>query len=84
MDPVHLIPKQRIRRELRSRYPRLDEQTLLNAVWHESMWVRGCRHHHNELDVSRKLRIPASEIPLKTRVVARLFGVEWSLDLDYH
>lgn len=83
MDRCHLIPKQRIRKQLRSDRPNLDPETLLRCVWHESMWVPGCRQHHSELDVSRVLRIPREDIPEITWAVAALFRVEWSLEYDY-
>lgn len=83
IDKCHLIPKQRIKRELRSRYPNIDDEGLRAAVWHDSMWVYGCRKHHGELDVSRTLRIPRDSLLVKTRVVAEMLGLGWSLDLDY-
>lgn len=83
MDRCHLIPAQRVRKELRSRWPRLDAETTLKLVWHDYVWVWGCRHHHNELDISRKLRIPYDELPAKTKAFARLLGLSWSLQRDY-
>jgi hypothetical protein len=79
-DPVHLLPKQRIKREVSH------DQRI---VWHPATFVRACRRHHGMLDVERTLRIPRSEAiteasPRSPRPrLAREFGLEWSLDRDY-
>lgn len=73
MDRAHLLPKQRLRREV-SDDPRL--------VWHPSVWVWGCRRHHAAFD-ARMLRLAREDVPEVTELAAKVLGMEWSLDQMY-
>jgi hypothetical protein len=72
-DKAHLIPKQRIKREV-SDDPRL--------VWHPSVWVHACRRHHADFD-NHVFRIARSDLPAVTEAAAKVLGMEWSLVSDY-
>lgn len=83
---AHLIPKQRIRRELKA--GRSDEQ-LEALVWDPRVWVPVCGGptgiggHHGMLDYSRTVRIPREILPAGLEEFAREHGLSWSLDRDY-
>ena len=79
---VHLIPRQRLRKELR---PELVEWAIADrATW---VWAcggpTGIGGHHGELDYSRKLRIPREALPPLTEGFALAFGLGWWLDREY-
>jgi hypothetical protein len=74
MDPVHLIRKQVIRREVsRSRA----------VLWTPAVLKPGCRRHHTMLDQSKTLRIPSSALPGETEAWALENGLEWWLIETY-
>jgi len=78
VDMCHLIPKQRIRRELAGAPALLVEE----AVWHPAILVEGCRFHHGQYD-HYQIRIPASLMPASVFLYARVMGLEACLDRDY-
>lgn len=83
---AHLIPKQRIRRELR--LGRSDAE-LEALVWDERVWVPVCGGptgiggHHGMLDYSRTVRIPREVLPVGLEEFALEHGLGWSLERDY-
>lgn len=77
-DRAHLVPKQRIRRELHGHDPELVER----VVWHPSCWVHACRRHHADFD-NRRFRVPRAALPGCVEVFARELDLGWSLDLDF-
>ena len=81
MERAHLIPKQLIRRELRTLGIPRDEITA--AVWDERAWRPACRYHHRHMDMVRDLRIPREGIPADTEQYAAQYGIEWWLTREY-
>jgi hypothetical protein len=79
MDRAHLIPKQRIRRELRGD---LTREQLDEAIWHPSVWRWACRFHHGQLD-NGAFHLDRSLLPASVAEFARIWGMEWSIDSDY-
>lgn len=84
---AHLIPKQRIRRELRGRHD-LGYDGLDAAIWDPRVWVpacggpTGCSGHHGVFD-GRQLYVPRWALPEGVEEYAREYGLVWSLDRDY-
>jgi len=89
---AHLIPAQRIRRELtvdRS-IPtvRQDGDRITSIVWDPRVWVPACGGptgiggHHGMFD-GRKLRVPRAALPEGVEAYAAEYGLTWSLDRDY-
>jgi hypothetical protein len=80
---AHLIPKQRIKREL---HRPLEE--LFGIVWDERCWVPVCGGptgiggHHGRLD-SCQLSVPRSALPEGLEAFAEEYGLVWSLDRDF-
>lgn len=79
MDSAHVIPKQRIRRELKGEPRELVER----VVWHPSVLILACRRHHGDLDVARSVRLTRADLPAAVEVFAEVMGLGWSLDRDY-
>lgn len=81
---AHLIPKQRIKRELRGYMP----VALKLIVWDERVWVPVCGGptgiggHHGMLD-GRSLLVPRSALPAGLEEFAQEYGLVWSLDRDF-
>jgi hypothetical protein len=79
---VHLIPKQRLRKEL-------PPESYQAAVIHPAVWVWACGGptgiggHHGELDYSRKLRVPREALPPLTEAWAAFHGLTWWLTREY-
>ena len=78
MDRCHLIPKQRIKRELEGAPPMMVEE----AVWHPSVWVSGCHRHHGNFD-ARMIRVMRSQLPPAVEHFAEVFEMEYFLTRDY-
>lgn len=93
---AHLIPKQRIKRELRfqaSFRPEVRssavERWLTERVWDPRAWTHMCgghgygnAGHHGQFD-NRQIRIFYDELPEGVKEFAREYGLEWSLERDY-
>lgn len=79
IDFCHLIPKQRIKRELRHVH---DWDTLQLIVWDPRVTVPGCRKHHGELD-NYIHRLRRDELPPFVWDYAREHNLEWSLERDF-
>ena len=79
---VHLIPRQRLRKEL-------DPALVSWAIHWPATWVWGCGGptgiggHHGELDHSRTLRIPRAALPPLLEEFAETYGLTWWLDREY-
>jgi hypothetical protein len=75
---AHLIPKQRIRREVGAEH-----------MWDDRTWVwvcggaSGVNGHHGQLDFSRTMRIPRARLPRELEEFAAEHGLVWSLERDY-
>lgn len=84
-DLCHLIPKQLIKREIVGGFggPLWPATLASRVVWHPSVYVPGCRHHHGMLDDARTLRIPREAIPAQTERFAAAFGLTYWLDREY-
>lgn len=78
IDRAHLVPKQRIRRQLTGMEPELVER----VVWHPSCWVYACRHHHANFDM-KVLHVPRDRLPGCVEVFAAELDMVWSLQRDY-
>jgi hypothetical protein len=81
LDAAHLIPKQRIRRELKSRG--MDAAAIREVIWHPSVLVPGCRRHHGDFDVARTLRVPREALPPAVFAWAEQWELMWSIDRDF-
>jgi hypothetical protein len=77
-DRAHLLPKSRIKRELRGQRQDLIDE----AVWHPAVWVHACRFHHGQFD-NRILRVKRSDVPRATEEWAVTMDMVWSLDRDF-
>ncbi len=66
-DPVHLIPKQTLRRR------------GFEDVWDERVWVPSCRFHHARFD-RYALEVPRSALPQSLETFAEEHGFEGYLD----
>lgn len=70
---VHLIPKRMIH----------------TNRWHDSLYVWACggpmgnAGHHGELDSSKKLRIPYSQLPLEFLEAVQVLGLDWWVLREY-
>ena len=79
---VHLIPRQRLRKEL-------GLETAYVAVRDRATWVWACGGptgiggHHGALDYSRTLRIPREALPPLLEKFAAQHGLEWWLTREY-
>jgi hypothetical protein len=90
MDRAHLIPKQRIRKEMKIRVRTADGRRsvssapdwLFGIVWDERVVVRACRRHHADWD-NRVFNIARGEVPQACEEYAEEYGLTWSLDRDY-
>ena len=71
-DPCHLIPKQRIKSELRALG--LPAREIKDAVWDERLVVPGCRHHHDAFD-GKRLPLLEDDYPPALR--------DWAADNDF-
>lgn len=78
LDRCHLIPKQRIKREIGQADPALTKR----AIWHPSSWVDGCRRHHGNFD-NRIFRVSRAQLPQDVELYATVMGLGWSLDHDF-
>lgn len=78
MDRAHLLPKARLKRELRGQPAELVER----AVWHPGVWVWACRRHHGDFD-NHVFRVERSELPAGVEVFAEALGVGWMLDREF-
>jgi hypothetical protein len=78
LDKAHWIPKQRIKRE----FKHADQEQLDELVWHPAVWSPMCRKHHSAFD-AKMLRIRREDVPLQAERWAEMFGMTWSLDVDY-
>jgi hypothetical protein len=76
MDRAHLIPKARIKRELRI------EREWRPVVWDPRVLVKACRRHHADWD-NRVFNIARGEVPQACEEYAEEYGLVWSLDRDY-
>jgi hypothetical protein len=72
LQKCHLIKQQTLRRECKDARP-------ADACW----WVWGCVRHHDELDKSRRLRIPRHRLPGELEAAAAKHGISWWLDTEY-
>lgn len=92
---AHLIPKQRIKRELRSarilaHVSRLSlEREVDQAVWDPRVWTwmcgglnYGAEGHHGAFD-AKQIVIARDDLPEGVEEYAREYGLEWSLEADY-
>lgn len=93
---AHLIPKQRIRREVitarstGARWPANTAQRgeLDRILWDPRCWVPMCggpmgnAGHHGMLD-GRQLEIARADLPGELEEFAQEHGLEWSLERDY-
>lgn len=83
---AHLIPKQRIRRELRAGRTVAE---LREIMWDSRAWVwccggpTGSGGHHGQIDYSRTIRILRAQLPPELEAFAEQYGLEWSLEHDY-
>lgn len=77
IDRCHLIPKQRIKRELR-----LAPSDVVRVVWDPRAWVPGCRWHHGQMD-AYAVRLRREDLPAGTEEFAVEHGLVWSLERDY-
>lgn len=80
MDPAHLVPKQRIKRE----YPAhvVGAAVQRGIVWDPRVLVAACRAHHSAWD-NRVFNIARGEVPQACEEYAEEYGLVWSLDRDY-
>lgn len=79
MDAAHLIPKQRIKRELKGHYT---EPELQAIVWDRRVLIDACRRHHHQLD-NYIHRLRRDELPVELTAYAREYHLVWSLIRDY-
>lgn len=70
-DPAHLVPKQRVKAELRA----LGWTTgqIKDAIWDERLVVPACRHHHDAFD-GKRLPLLSDDYPPALHQWARDFG----------
>jgi hypothetical protein len=77
----HLLPRQLLRRELKSRWRAVAAD--------ERSWVFGCGGpmgnggHHGELDQARTLRVPREALPPGLVELAGELGLTWWIDHEY-
>jgi hypothetical protein len=81
---AHLIPAQRIKRELPS-MPRRERDDI---VWDQRVWVPMCggltglSGQHGMMD-SKQILVPRSRLPEGLEAFAVEYGLVWSLDRDF-
>jgi hypothetical protein len=78
MDRAHLVPRQRIRRQLHGQDPELVQR----VIWHPSCWVWACRRHHGDFD-NKRFAVPREALPECVEVFAAELGMLWSLEVDF-
>lgn len=78
MDKCHLIPRQRLRKEI----AKSDAILASTLLWHPALWVYGCRRHHGDFD-NRALRVARASVPEVVEMAAAELGMGWSLDRDF-
>jgi hypothetical protein len=82
----HLIPKSRLRQELRSW---VSADTVDKLIWDDATWVwacggpQGCTGHHGMFDIERTIRVPRVQIPRSTERFAVAWHLEWLLTRLY-
>lgn len=82
---AHLIPRQRIVREVTKTLPK-DE--AFEVIWDERVWVPVCggvmgnAGHHGMFD-GKSLRVPRWALPEGVEEYAAQYGLGWSLDREY-
>jgi len=91
---AHLIPKQRIKRELASMayhgtLPSVARKTRISDLaWDPRCWVYMCGGptgiggHHGQFD-NKQIRLNYVELPSAVKEYAAEYGLEWSLEHDY-
>lgn len=79
LERAHLIPKQRIKRELKYR---LSADELHDVVWDPRVLVLACRRHHILFDAWR-LRPLREALPEGVEEFARQWGFEAFLERDF-
>ena len=83
---AHLIPKQRIKREVR--VPSWDVGKYQDVIWDPRVWVPMCGGptgiggHHGAFD-AKQIRLRRDELPEGLIEFAREYGLEWSIERDY-
>jgi hypothetical protein len=82
MDRCHLIPAQRIRREIGRETWEQHRFAANQYIWHPDVWVWGCRAHHSAFD-AKILNVQRLHLPRRVERFAEAFGLGWSLDADY-
>jgi hypothetical protein len=81
---AHLIPKQRVKRELRGYGP----AKLAEVLWDTRCWIPACggmmgnAGHHGAFD-QRQLYVPRWALPAGVEEYALEHGLVWSLDRDF-
>lgn len=82
---AHLIPRQRIVREVTKPLPR---EEAFQIIWDERAWAWACggpmgnAGHHGAFD-NRSLYVPRWALPAGVEAFAAEHGLVWSLDRDY-
>lgn len=91
---AHLIPRQRIARELFTRFREQDmtrpdaAQKAFDLAWSDDVWVPMCGGptgvggHHGLFD-SRRISIARAALPEKVERFAETWSLEWSLTADF-
>jgi hypothetical protein len=86
---AHLIPKQRIKREVQSRDRQHPPLPMNDVIWDPRCWTWMCggygygnAGHHGRFD-AKQLRIPRYRLPEGVEEFAEEYGLVWSLDRDY-
>jgi hypothetical protein len=87
---AHLIPKQRIVREIPLRRMGVAERRreLYDTVWNERCWTwmcggpTGIGGHHGAFD-AKQIRIQPWDLPPSLLEYAQEYGLEWCLERDY-
>jgi hypothetical protein len=83
---AHLIPKQRIKREVR--VPVTVGYGINEVVWDERCWTwmcggpTGIGGHHGAFD-AKQIRIQPWDLPPSLLEYAQEYGLEWCLERDY-
>ena len=81
---AHLIPKQRIKREVLS----ISYNRTREILWDPRCWrwmcggLTGLGGHHGQFD-NKQIRIRYDELPAAVKEYAAQYGLEWSLERDY-
>jgi hypothetical protein len=79
---AHLIPQRVLLKELPA-------ELSAGLIWDERVWVWACGGptglggHHGAFDVSKRLRVPRSEIPPALEKLAKKLKLTWYLDQAY-